>query len=103
MCFVFLILIKGLSYALNNPTKEVLYIPTSKDVKFKSKSWTELFGSRLLKGGGESAVVLLRNTAAGVLVWGSVLSLGIVGVWIMFAKYVSGTFEKLQKDHTIIE
>ena len=30
------VLIKGLNYALNNPSKEVLYIPTSKDVKYKN-------------------------------------------------------------------
>ena len=32
--FAAMVLTKGLNYALNVPTKEVLYIPTSKDVKF---------------------------------------------------------------------
>jgi ATP/ADP translocase len=27
------------SYALNNPTKEVLYQPTSSAIKYKAKSW----------------------------------------------------------------
>ena len=36
--------LKGLSYALNNPSKEMLYLPTSPDVKFKVKSWIDMFG-----------------------------------------------------------
>lgn len=32
-----LILLKGFSYSLNNPCKEILYQPTSSAVKFKSK------------------------------------------------------------------
>ena len=34
-----MMLLKGFSYALNNPTKEILYQPTSQAVKYKSKSW----------------------------------------------------------------
>lgn len=32
-----LILLKGFSYSLNNPCKEILYQPTNSAVKFKSK------------------------------------------------------------------
>jgi AAA family ATP:ADP antiporter len=49
--FAGMIGIKGLNYALNNPTKEIMYIPTSKDVKFKAKGWIDLFGNRSTKAG----------------------------------------------------
>ena len=42
--FVAQVFVKGLSYAINNPTKEMLYLPTSPDVKFKVKSWIDMFG-----------------------------------------------------------
>ncbi len=38
--------LKALSYSLNNPCKEMLYNPTSTDVKFKAKSWIDIFGQR---------------------------------------------------------
>jgi AAA family ATP:ADP antiporter len=38
--------LKALSYSLNNPCKEMLYNPTSTAVKFKSKSWIDIFGQR---------------------------------------------------------
>ncbi|CAB1118901.1 unnamed protein product [Ectocarpus sp. CCAP 1310/34] len=36
--FLALILLKGFSYSLNNPCKEILYQPTNSAVKFKSKA-----------------------------------------------------------------
>ena len=44
-----MVLIKAMGYAVNNPTKEMMYIPTSKDAKFKSKGWIDTFGSRFAK------------------------------------------------------
>lgn len=35
--FLALIMLKGFSYSLNNPCKEILYQPTNSAVKFKSK------------------------------------------------------------------
>lgn len=44
--------LRALNYALNHPTKEVLYIPTTKDIKFKAKAWADAFGSRIAKSIG---------------------------------------------------
>jgi AAA family ATP:ADP antiporter len=41
-----MMVIKGMSYALNNPTKEILYQMTSINIKFKCKSWIDTFGQR---------------------------------------------------------
>lgn len=38
------VMLKGVSYALNNPAKEILYLPTNPDIKFKVKSWCDMFG-----------------------------------------------------------
>ena len=45
-------LFKVLNYALNNPAKEVLYTPTSADVRYKAKSWIDGFGARSAKATG---------------------------------------------------
>ena len=64
-----MMLLKGFSYALNNPTKEILYQPTSSAVKYKSKSWIDIFGARGSKALGsvvtdafsEDTVALVSN------------------------------------------
>jgi AAA family ATP:ADP antiporter len=97
------VLIKGLNYALNNPSKEVLYIPTSKDVKFKTKGWIDAFGARLLKTFGAGVNNSLSSSLPTLLTLGTFLSLGVVGIWIFAAAYVSGAFDTLQKENKIVE
>ena len=60
LSFGAVIIIKGLNYALNVPSKEVLYIPTSKDVKFKAKGWIDAFGNRTTKLLGATVTNPLR-------------------------------------------
>lgn len=48
--FFFVSVIKAISFSLNEPIKELLYIPTSQSIKFKAKAWIDVFGSRLAKG-----------------------------------------------------
>lgn len=97
-----MVALKGLSYALNNPCKEVMYIPTSKDIKFKAKSWMDGFGSRSAKGAGASVVATLTGTA-NMLAYGSLISLGIIGFWISMALFVGRTNQQLVQENKIIE
>lgn len=97
-----MVVLKGLSYALNNPCKEVMYIPTSKDIKFKAKSWIEGFGGRTAKGIGASVVAVLTGSAH-MLAYGSVICLGIIGGWIAMALFVGRTNSKLVQEGKIIE
>jgi len=51
LCFVTL---RASNYGLNHPVREQLYIPTTKQIKFKSKAWTDAFGTRIAKSTGAS-------------------------------------------------
>jgi len=97
-----MVVIKGLSYALNNPCKEIMYIPTSKDVKFKAKGWIDAFGGRSAKATG-SGVNALFTQMVDLMFFGSLISLGIVGVWIFIALYVGRTNAMLVKEGKIID
>lgn len=57
VAFIFL---RSINYAFALPVRESLYIPTVKEMKFKSKSWIDAFGSKLSKGTG-SGVTLLAS------------------------------------------
>ncbi|CAN0371549.1 unnamed protein product, partial [Ectocarpus sp. 8 AP-2014] len=71
--FLALILLKGFSYSLNNPCKEILYQPTNSAVKFKSKSWIDIFGARMSKAGGSLVTDAFSSSIPGLIhVGGSV-------------------------------
>ena len=98
-----MIAVKGLSYALNNPTKEVMYIPTTKDIKFKAKGWIESFGGRMSKGTGSGVTASFANNLSGLLLFGTPISLGVVGFWIFVANILGKKFNKLQETNTTIK
>lgn len=100
--FAAMIAVKGLSYALNNPCKEMMYIPTSKDVKFKAKGWMDNFGGRTAKAAGSGITDLFKNSPADLMIYGSLISLGIIGAWIAIALFVGRTNKKLTDSGTII-
>jgi len=95
---VAVVVIKGLNYALNKPTSEVLYVPTSKDVKFKSKGWVDMFGLRAAKSVGGGV-----NWATPLLVYGTIASFGVIAIWVFVAAFVGNTFNKLQAENKIVE
>jgi AAA family ATP:ADP antiporter len=44
--------VRGINYAFNQPTIKQLYIPTSKEAKYKSQAWIEMFGGPIGKTSG---------------------------------------------------
>ena len=93
---------KALSYALNNPCKEIMYIPTSKDVKFKAKSWIDVQGTQSAKATGAFFCSMFSSLPA-LLFFGSIISLGIIAVWIPIAFFVGKKNQALVNSGTIIE
>ncbi len=98
-----MIAIKGFNYALNKPSSEVLYIPTTKDIKFKAKGWIDSFGGRSTKGIGSTVSNTLKYSLPALMVYGNIISLGFVGVWIVIAALTGKKFQKLQDENTFVE
>jgi AAA family ATP:ADP antiporter len=96
-------IIKAISYALNNPLKEMMYIPTSKDAKFKSKGWIDMFGGRFAKAGGAQVTGAFKHSITDLMTYGTFLSLGIIGVWLGAAYYVGRKNQQLIHDGKIVE
>jgi AAA family ATP:ADP antiporter len=80
--------VKALNYAFNQPIKEQLYIPTSKDTKYKAKAWMDMFGARGAKATGSSINVLVKVLSINAfLAVSSFLSFGLIGIWLISALY----------------
>lgn len=105
--FIAVIVIKGFSYTLNNPVKELLYLPTSKDVKFKAKGFIDAIGGRASKATGSTITDIIRTISQGspqiLLSTGSFISLGIIGGWVIVAVILGHSYNNLVKNNKIIE
>jgi len=95
--------VKALNYAFNQPIKEQLYIPTTKDTKYKAKAWTEMFGSRSSKAAGSGINLLLRFiTEETFLLVSSVAALGLIGLWVVAAMYVGRKHKEAIDNDTVV-
>ncbi|MBT4856420.1 hypothetical protein HOM50_01080 [bacterium] len=98
-----MIIIKTVSFTINNPAKDILYIPTSRDARFKTKGWIDMFGSRTTKMFGSRITDFLKYNFSDLIVYGSLISLGVIGFWIIAAILVGKKNEKLVATGEIIE
>lgn len=89
------ILLKAVNYAFASPLRESLYIPTTKSVKFKSKSWIDSFGTKFAKSVGAVYSALsskLVGTAASLA--GGVFFGAIIGLWMIVAHFLGRRYEQ---------
>jgi len=107
--FGVMMLVTALSYAVNNPVKEMMYIPTSSDAKFKVKGITDTIGSRGSKAAGSAVTNSLNVGAtqalkvANLMVFGTIIGIGFIAIWLIAAIYVGNKNAQLVNDNEIIE
>lgn len=94
---------KGLGYALNNPAKEMMYIPTTPDIRFKAKSWIDQFGGKSFKAVGAGINNAFGHSLEALVLYGTGISLGLIVVWIACAAYVGTTFKRLSEKGEVID
>ena len=94
-----------INYSLSSPLRELLYIPATKDMKFKAKAWIDTFGTKFSKGFGSLfanvvAIVTTNVRFASMMYVGffsSLMFLWFVASWLLGKKY-----EKAIKNNEII-
>lgn len=101
--FGIMVIVKGLGYAVSNPTKEIMYIPTSKDVKFKAKGFIDTFGSRIAKLGGGLVNDRFKKNLSELMLYGTSISVILNLIWVAAAAYVGYRNQKLVKENKIID
>ena len=111
VAFWIMVFSKAVNYALNQPTLKQLYIPTTKDTRYKAQAWIEMFGSRGSKAGG-SAMNTLRGKFVGMygnigginafLTLSTIISGGMIVVWLFAALFVSKTYNKAIEEDRVV-
>lgn len=97
------IIIRAINYAFASPLRESLYIPTTKDMKFKTKSWIDGFGAKLAKCSGSSYNLMLKHVSSSALL-GVHISFftGIIVLWTVVANLLGRRFEKAVEKNEVI-
>jgi len=79
-----LVFVNVVQYALNGPCREMLYVRCSKDVKYKAKSWADMYGNIMQKTIA-AQINLHVNDPDFQPVASGVICSGWVGVWVAIA------------------
>lgn len=92
--FFAMMILKANSYALNNPTKELLYQPTSSAVKYKAKSWIDIFGARGSKALGSVVTNAFSDSASNLIQNGSLVGMAVASFLIWNARFMGRKFDE---------
>lgn len=82
--FVF-IAIRAINYGISYPVRESLYVPAVKDIKFKSKSWIDAFGTKFAKSVGSAF-----NLYAPVIAFAHTAFLSVILVFWLITSFLLG-------------
>src|SRR5579885_57506 len=100
-----LVALRSINYAFSYPLRESLYIPTIKEIKFKSKSWIDAFGSKFAKTSGSSFNIFAQwigKSSASYMTTYSFFFAGVVGLWGLTAWLLGVRFDRaVAKDEVI--
>lgn len=95
-------MLKANSYALNNPTKEILYQPTSPAVKYKAKSWIDIFGARGSKAFGSIVTNAFSDNAHNLVQNGSLVGMAVASFLIWNATFMGRKFDEYTESGYIV-
>lgn len=99
------VVLSSLNYAFTSPLKEALYIPTSKDIRFKSKSWIDSFGTKISKGFASGFIHVLGRYVPGSVMY-TMLTTSfysvVVILWTGVAWYVGKKYQDVVKKNKVI-
>ena len=96
------VVLKANSYALNNPTKEMLYQPTSPAVCYMAKSWIDIFGARGSKALGSVVTNAFSDSAATLLQNGSIVGMMVASFLIWNARFMGKSFNHYVKTGYVV-
>jgi hypothetical protein len=84
--FVSISLLKAMTYSMHDPTKEMLYIPTSNAIKFRAKFWIDVVGERVAKAIGSSINTMAGSVDRSVSIGGLPSMVSSIGLWYVCYK-----------------
>ena len=103
--FVTTAVLKALTYSLNEPALEMLYMPTSEAIKFKAKAWIDVVGARSAKAAGSAINDIVQRSPylrENLPQYGNVPGFLIAIILLVVSIKVGQKFEALVADGAIV-
>ncbi len=87
----------ALNYSINQSSRETLYVPTTRDEKYKAKAFIDMFIQRFAKAVAVVLSLAITTFLAGFanVRWLSVATVIILVIWIQAARFAGREFQKL--------
>lgn len=89
---VVFVIIRAINYGFSYPVRESLYIPTVKEIKFKSKNWIDAFGAKFAKSAGSVFNMLVSYLGQSIAF--GLFSLSVISLWTVAAWLLGKRFDK---------
>merc|ERR1712048_1261921 len=98
---IVLVFVNVVQYALNGPCREMLYVRCTRDVKYKAKSWADMYGNILQKTIA-AQINLHVNNVVFQPVWTGTYCTVWVTFWVMIAVALGFYHSHLEKKDLMI-
>jgi len=87
----------GFSYSINQSAKEALYVPTTRDEKYKAKAFIDMFVQRFAKAVavGVSLGITMVFREFSSLRWLSGFTIAVIALWIFAVLYAGRSFKNM--------
>ncbi len=85
------------SYSINQSAKEALYVPTTRDEKYKAKAFIDMFVQRFAKSIAVGISLVITQTGFSMIRWLSLVVAAILVLWILAARYAGSKFDELNQ------
>ena len=94
---------KTTHYAFSYPVREQLYIPTLKEIKFKSKAWIDAFGQKFAKTSGSTVNMVAASLSSALfLPFLSGFFAVCIGLWFVVALLLGIRYERAVSANEVI-
>lgn len=101
--FIVYVIFRAMNYGFAYPIREALYIPTVKDIKFKSKSWIDAFGSKMAKATGASCSIFIENMGPALFFTGHALIFSVlIGLWLVASVLLGNRYVRAIENNEVI-
>jgi len=93
-------------YTIFDTTKEIAFIPLSKECKLKGKAAIDGVGSRLGKSGGAvmyQGLIMVLGTVAASVPFVAVILLFVIAAWMIAVRSLGKQFSELTQSGTVLE
>lgn len=88
----------SLNYSINQSAKEALYVPTSKDEKYKAKAFIDMFVQRFAKVIAVAVnLVVVAYVSIEHVRWLSLVAIVVIIFWIGIARFAGKKFEEISQ------